>query len=78
MFLLETAKLCTVVLFAVYKSSPQYDLWLSVWDFHHCHKKSELTHPNLHFIWFLDCRCGLETLKMWNKKPLCLTEQASS
>lgn len=42
-----------------------------VWDFHHCHKKSELTHPSLHLIWFLDCRHGLETLKQWNK-TLCV------
>lgn len=42
-----------------------------VWDFHPCHKKSELTHPSLHLKWFLDCRHGLEILKQWNKN-LCV------
>lgn len=42
-----------------------------VWDFHHCHKKSEVTHPSLHLKWFLDCRNGLEILKQRNKN-LCV------
>lgn len=51
--------------------SSVWSLAQHVWDFHHCHKKSEPTHPSLHLIWFLDCRRGLETLELWDKN-LCV------
>lgn len=51
--------------------SSVWSLAQHVWNFHHCHKKSEPTHPSLHLIWFLDCRRGLETLELWDKN-LCV------
>lgn len=57
--------------------SSVWSLAQHVWDFYHCHKKSEPMHPSLHLIWFLDCTWAGD-LKTVEQKTLCLTEQASS